>query len=418
MIISLYQRAALALTLALAVNAPATADSRPLAPALQPDWSGWRLPLPAGEWRITRGPCDSVSQYDHACDYYENSCAFDYVPMAGRMDGVPVLAPAPGEVFFVGTRENTGHMVLLKHPDGRISGYMHLEKVVVGRETQVKQGAVIGYAGRSGTTEAHLHFWVQANAVQRSCLDITTLEEQDLAKGLARSTNLAWSQLDLIDPPTAVPNWLPILGADGSGSAVWRLPARITVPAGGAATVPVAVRATGAALTLRVGDLRVTPVAQTTDSATFLVPLQASASVGLRTIGLVLYGSGQAISVRLVVATTTRQPVAGLAGTVLINPVFVSPANYAVRTGKASLCWAGSPEAGPAPLRYRVLVVRDLLSAATSALPTTADSGWIADTCYTTPELAPGTYFWKVFVLDGAGLMNRTNQRPLAFVIR
>jgi len=64
------------------------------------------------------------------------------------------------------------------------------------------------------------------------------------------------------------------------------------------------------------------------------------------------------------------------------------------------------------------MIVRDAQAPSIAAGPGAADSGWISELCYTTPSLAPGTYFWKVFVTDGAGLMNRTNQRPLAVVIR
>jgi hypothetical protein len=50
--------------------------------------------------------------------------------------------------------------------------------------------------------------------------------------------------------------------------------------------------------------------------------------------------------------------------------------------------------------------------------PQFADSGWIADQCWQTPALPKGTYFWKVFVRDGNGHMNRTNQRPYVFRLR
>ena len=41
-----------------------------------------------------------------------------------------------------------------------------------------------------------------------------------------------------------------------------------------------------------------------------------------------------------------------------------------------------------------------------------------AATCWQTPDLPAGMYFWKVFVRDARGYMNRTNQRPLALTIK
>jgi hypothetical protein len=92
----------------------------------------------------------------------------------------------------------------------------------------------------------------------------------------------------------------------------------------------------------------------------------------------------------------------------LINPEFVSPQSFASFSAAPRLCWTISPSAGPPPLRFRVLVVG----------ASAADSGWIADTCWQPPPLAVGTYYWKVLARDAQGYMNRTNQRPSAFIIR
>ena len=39
-------------------------------------------------------------------------------------------------------------------------------------------------------------------------------------------------------------------------------------------------------------------------------------------------------------------------------------------------------------------------------------------TCWQAPDLKSGLYQWKVFVRDGRGYMNRTNQRPQVFTVR
>lgn len=407
--------------LLLAAPAGAQADLGTLATA-DSAWQGWRLPLPSGAWRITRGPCDAASAFDHECGYYENSCALDYTPLAASMENVPVLAPADGVVFFVGTRENTGRMLMVRHADGRVSGYMHLSRIVVARESAVRRGDVLGYAGSTGTAQAHLHFWVQPDLVQRDCLDITGLERQDLVSGLAISTNRTWSALDLVDPPADLPDWLPLQGATAWGP-IWRAPWQVRLAPGQTVTVPIAVRASlGASDILLVGSTAVRPTRQADGWALLSVPVTAAATTGPTALTFVLQSEAlpqrlRSLSVRLVVENAPVVP--GVDGSILINPTFVSPSNYAVRTGLAELCWAVAAEAGPAPLAYRAVVVRDPEAAPAAAGATTqADSGWQSGTCWTTPELVPGAYLWKVFVSDGVGQVNRPNQRPMALIIR
>lgn len=51
-----------------------------------------------------------------------------------------------------------GNYVVIKHPDGRSSRYLHLAKFA-GSTGAVKEGALIGYVGLSGNTSAyHLHY--------------------------------------------------------------------------------------------------------------------------------------------------------------------------------------------------------------------------------------------------------------------
>ena len=105
-----------------------------------------------------------------------------------------------------------------------------------------------------------------------------------------------------------------------------------------------------------------------------------------------------------------RQPMDSRAGAglVWINPRPVSPPEYAEFSAPRPLCFTEPAVAGPAPLTFRVLVSGTAL----------ADSGWMAATCWTPPPLPRGTYYWKVFVRDGQGLMNRTNDRPRVFKIQ
>lgn len=96
--------------------------------------------------------------------------------------GEPVRAIADGVVFRAGVdlpkrgsrplRPNRSHwyprwrmgrgglMVLIRHDNGMMSAYMHLDRFVVRDEQLVRGGQVIGYVGRTGIKRdpAHLHF--------------------------------------------------------------------------------------------------------------------------------------------------------------------------------------------------------------------------------------------------------------------
>jgi murein DD-endopeptidase MepM/ murein hydrolase activator NlpD len=73
--------------------------------------------------------------------------------------GTPVKAAAPGVVVSVSEDGASGKFVRIRHPDGTISGYAHLDMQDVQRGQLVKQGDIIGASGSTGTTSGpHLHF--------------------------------------------------------------------------------------------------------------------------------------------------------------------------------------------------------------------------------------------------------------------
>ncbi|MCC6188694.1 MAG: M23 family metallopeptidase [Anaerolineales bacterium] len=376
------------------------------------DFADWHLPLPAGEWRISRGPCGAGGLFTHQCGYYEDHCALDLTPMVGSMENVPVLAPQSGQVFFVGTRSDSGLTVMLEHADGRVSALMHLARIVVAPDERVIQGQVVAYAGNSGSsTRPHLHFHVQPNVVERTCLPLDTLDDTDLRAMTVRSYNLAWTDLELVDPPDGLPSWLPLLNAAALESAA--LPQRLILAPGTTVGLPVAIRTTalmrgGVAYAGR----RLTAVAQTETQKVFIVPVAAPAATG-EYAGLLQLSSawggraaGRALRLRFAVRAP---PVTGAGARIVwISPIFVGPANWSELAEAPRLCWSEPASAGPPPLLFRARV----------AGPIAADSGWIAETCWQTPDLVPGTYAWKVFVRDSQGYMNRTNQRPFVFRLR
>ena len=73
--------------------------------------SGWKLPLPAGSWRITQGDKDSCVSSHCAPTWVVNEYALDIVSASEtsiKTLGAPVLAPAAGTVvddFGMGTGE-------------------------------------------------------------------------------------------------------------------------------------------------------------------------------------------------------------------------------------------------------------------------------------------------------------------------
>jgi murein DD-endopeptidase MepM/ murein hydrolase activator NlpD len=88
-----------------------------------------------------------------------------------RNDGVDVKSPqgtvvhaaAGGDVVYAGNQEpGFGNLVLVKHADGWVTAYAHLDKVSVQMRQAVIQGQEIGQVGLSGgVVEPELHFEVR-----------------------------------------------------------------------------------------------------------------------------------------------------------------------------------------------------------------------------------------------------------------
>ena len=389
---------------------PSSSPGERLAPQVF-DFSGWHFPLPAGDWLITRGPCGGGGLYSHQCGYYEDECAIDLTPITGSMLSVPVLAPQAGQVFFLGTRADSGLAVMLRHDDGRVSAMLHLSKAVVGLDQRVAQGQVIGYAGGTGSsTRPHLHFDVQPNAVERTCLPLTGLDEMDLHRMTVRSHNLPWSGLVLPDPPPTLPAWLPLIGV-GADAPSTLVPVRVVLAPSTQASVPIAVASVFlGSQSLTYDGQPLLPTLVTNGYTLFSLPLEAPGQVGDYQGSLEFHVGGPVLGAPSVTVNyAVREPVDSSpgAGLVWINPLPVTPVNYSTFTAAPRLCVTELAIAGPTPLSFRVMV-----SGAAQA-----DSGWMAAQCWTPPSLAHGTYYWKAFVRDGQGRMNRTNDRPSVFRI-
>jgi murein DD-endopeptidase MepM/ murein hydrolase activator NlpD len=77
--------------------------------------------------------------------------------------GAAVQAAAGGEVVYAGDQvPGFGNLVLIKHPDGWVTAYAHLDQVSVHMKDQVSQGQTVGTVGESGgVAEPELHFEVR-----------------------------------------------------------------------------------------------------------------------------------------------------------------------------------------------------------------------------------------------------------------
>lgn len=79
----------------------------------------------------------------------------------------PVFAAASGLIQKTGYQQIPGNYIRILHPNGIVTFYGHLSKILVAPGEKVSQGQIIGYTGYSGLTlpagpaGCHLHFGVR-----------------------------------------------------------------------------------------------------------------------------------------------------------------------------------------------------------------------------------------------------------------
>ncbi|MDP4098938.1 M23 family metallopeptidase [Paenibacillus sp. P96] len=82
------------------------------------------------------------------------------IDIAGRI-GDPVYAAGAGVVIAADQMSERGKYIIIKHPNGLQSWYMHLNGMNVSQGDQVTKGDLIGQLGNTGrSTGPHLHFQV------------------------------------------------------------------------------------------------------------------------------------------------------------------------------------------------------------------------------------------------------------------
>jgi murein DD-endopeptidase MepM/ murein hydrolase activator NlpD len=98
----------------------------------------------------------------------------------GAAWGSPVFAAADGVVSGAGSSGGYGQQVRLAHPDGVMTSYSHLSRILAVPGTRVQRGQLIGLVGSTGfSTGAHLHFEVRRSGRP---VDPTTVRHADVQR--------------------------------------------------------------------------------------------------------------------------------------------------------------------------------------------------------------------------------------------
>ncbi len=81
--------------------------------------------------------------------------------------GTAVSASSGGQVIRAGWGSGYGYCVYIQHPDGKVTRYGHLSKILVKTGQTVKQGEKIALSGNTGKSSGpHLHFEILVNGSQ------------------------------------------------------------------------------------------------------------------------------------------------------------------------------------------------------------------------------------------------------------
>jgi len=81
----------------------------------------------------------------------------------GAPKGSPVVAAASGTVVYAGDdMKGFGHLVLIRHEGDLVTAYAHLDRVLVKKDSVLRQGDMIGTVGKTGNVSSpQLHFEIR-----------------------------------------------------------------------------------------------------------------------------------------------------------------------------------------------------------------------------------------------------------------
>ena len=81
--------------------------------------------------------------------------------------GTAIYAADGGEVIYVGTQNGYGKLIQIKHDNGDVTYYAHLNSFSVKKGDRVYKGQLIAKSGQTGrVTGPHLHFEIRKNGKQ------------------------------------------------------------------------------------------------------------------------------------------------------------------------------------------------------------------------------------------------------------
>ncbi len=101
----------------------------------------------------------------------------------GAPVGTPVRVTAAGTVLSAGWDGGGGKAVKVRHPNGYLTGYLHLSRFAEGIRpgARVRQGELIGYVGQTGlATGPHLDYRVQRDGTWIDPLSLTSVPSPPL----------------------------------------------------------------------------------------------------------------------------------------------------------------------------------------------------------------------------------------------
>ncbi|MGG4554379.1 M23 family metallopeptidase [Paenibacillus humicus] len=100
-----------------------------------------------------------TSNFGYRTDPFTGKAAFHAgIDISGKI-GDPVYAAAAGKVIAAESNRSRGKYIIIQHPNGLQSWYMHLSEIKVSEGDAVKKGQTIAKLGNSGrSTGPHLHF--------------------------------------------------------------------------------------------------------------------------------------------------------------------------------------------------------------------------------------------------------------------
>lgn len=208
-------------------------------PFLIPPYRGWTsivsyfdhdLPdyVQDGAIVTSTGAAASVDKSHHALDfpaywdsrlrqylYYDGHNGYDY-----NLWYQPVYAAARGKVIFARLEytyapdHGYGNMIMIQHPQGYVTLYGHLSKMLVHKGDKVHAGQQIGISGNTGHSSGpHLHFTVFHNCSPTDPYGWTGTGSDPLAAYQGEGSVFLWKrEPDVFNPLPDLPGTIPAGG--------------------------------------------------------------------------------------------------------------------------------------------------------------------------------------------------------------